>query len=365
MKLKPVAPACRVLIGRHMSPEIRAQLAADAANYRSNLPKKKTLEQYYTKDHIVSALWTSFSYHVDTSKYFILDPCAGNAVFSRNSAHRVMSLDVDSKHPAVIEANFLAITVQDHDPTAVIGNPPFSLAVEFFNHAATMADVIAMVLPASFSKDAMRNKLDKHFHCIEQVRLPSHSFVHDGASADIPAVFQVWIKRKEARVAPKLQPKTHPDFVFGTDASGHFAIRRIGARAGEIHLPDEQRGTSYLHIAVTSPARVKEVEITFRGLSLADVAKSNGRYRDISRGEIVALYSAALVRRVSCHVAYEHQLSDTSCRYRPPFSKPQRRAKSHRIRRRLRRPEASSQCVVSHSWRSSGRCSATLSETRQ
>lgn len=363
MKSKPVAPACRVLIGRYISPEIRAQIAADAANYRSNLSKKKSLEQFYTKDHIAPALWAIFSCHVEPSKFYILDPCAGNAVFSRNSAHPVMALDVDPKHPAVIEANFLAVTVQDRDPIAVIGNPPFSLAVKFFNHAATMAEVIAMILPASFMKDAMQNRLDKSFHCVEQVRLPSRSFVHDGTSADIPAVFQVWIKRKEERVAPKPQPTTHPDFVFGAPDSADFAIRRIGARAGEIHLPDEQRGTSYFYIAVTSPARTREVVGIFRRLSLADVAKGNGRYRDISMGEIVALYSAALLRRASCHVAYELKLSDTSCRYRPTFSKPQRQAASHWTQRGLRRPEASSRCVVPHSRLSSGHCSATLSET--
>jgi hypothetical protein len=80
-------------------------------------------------------------------------------------------------------------------------------------------------------------------------------------------------------------------------------------------------------------------------------------------GEIVALYSAALLRRASCHVAYELKLSDTSCRYRPTFSKPQRQAASHWTQRGLRRPEASSRCVVPHSRLSSGHCSATLSET--
>jgi predicted RNA methylase len=373
MKLKPGAPADPVLLSRYISPETRARIAADAVAYLGSLQRGRgktklsnaaLLEQYYTNDSIVRALWSILSQHVALSEYLILDPCAGNAVFSRNSEHSVISLDVDPKHDAVIKANFFAITVQDPATTAVVGNPPFSLAVEFFNHAAKMADVIAMILPASFSKDAMQKRLNELFHCVYQVRLPSHSFVHNGRSSDIPAVFQVWIKKKKPRLAPRRKPRTHPDFVLDAQVSAHFAIRRIGARAGEIHLPDERRGTSYFHVAVTSPARAKEVEGIFRGLSLANVAKSNGRYGSINKEEIVTLYSAALLRRVSCQVGYEHQLSGTTCRYRPGFGRLQRRLAPRPFRSRLRRPEASSRFCTSCSQHSSGHCPATMSETR-
>lgn len=52
----------------------------------------------------------------------------------------------------------------------VIGNPPFgfkaSLAVKFFNKAASFADYIAFILPASFMKDSVKNQLDLGFKLV-------------------------------------------------------------------------------------------------------------------------------------------------------------------------------------------------------
>jgi len=272
-----------------------------------------------------------------------------------------MSFDVDPKDASVIQANFLAITVEDSSPIAVIGNPPFRFAVDFFNHAATMSDVIAMIFPASFAGNAMRNKLNKNFHCIYQLFLPSHSFTHEGASYDAPAVFQVWIKKQEARVAPPPQPKSHPDFRVGTSESAHFSIRRIGVRAGEIHLPYERRGKSYLHVTVKNPVRAAQVESIFRGLSLAGVAKSKGKYASINMEEIVALYSAALARRG----AITSEFSNMRCRYELDFVRSRTGATSRRTWRLPRRPEASSQCVLSYSQHLWVHCPAKISEPRQ
>ena len=56
-----------------------------------------------------------------------------------------------------------------------IGNPPFgknsSLAISFFNKAAEFSDIIAFILPQTFSKDSVKNRLNLSFFLIMEVIL--------------------------------------------------------------------------------------------------------------------------------------------------------------------------------------------------
>ena len=54
----------------------------------------------------------------------------------------------------------------------VIGNPPFgrqsSLAIKFIRHSAKFCNTISFILPKSFKKDSMRNKVPLDFHLIHE-----------------------------------------------------------------------------------------------------------------------------------------------------------------------------------------------------
>ena len=65
----------------------------------------------------------------------------------------------------------------DYTPTAlgegkimVVGNPPSdkvsSVAMKFFNHSAEWSDVIAYIIPRTFRRPSVQNKLDTRFHLV-------------------------------------------------------------------------------------------------------------------------------------------------------------------------------------------------------
>jgi hypothetical protein len=79
----------------------------------------------------------------------------------------------------------------------VIGNPPFgknaSKAVRFFNQAALFARIIAFIVPRSFEKESIINRLNQNFHLIHVSQLPRNSFSFENIVVDVPCSFCVWV----------------------------------------------------------------------------------------------------------------------------------------------------------------------------
>lgn len=81
----------------------------------------------------------------------------------------VVSYDIEPRNPEVQFGNFLE---QDISQTGMltITNPPFgrnnSLAIPFFNHAAKFSDYIVFIVPRSWRKWSVQNKLDRNFHLV-------------------------------------------------------------------------------------------------------------------------------------------------------------------------------------------------------
>ena len=64
-----------------------------------------------------------------------------------------------------------------------LGNPPFgknaSLAQKFFNRSAIYSDAIAFLIPRTFRKASMINRLNRNFHCIFDETVPENQFVFE------------------------------------------------------------------------------------------------------------------------------------------------------------------------------------------
>jgi hypothetical protein len=76
----------------------------------------------------------------------------------------------------------------------VIGNPPFgkqsSLCHKFIKHASTFADSISFILPATFNKAFMFNKVPLNLQLVLSKDLGSKSCFNTNANC----VFQIWQK---------------------------------------------------------------------------------------------------------------------------------------------------------------------------
>ncbi len=172
--------------------------------------KNGGLDKYYTKPEIASKLTDVLlsalkSQDLPPGFDLVIEPAAGNGSFLepfQALGNPVVALDIAPEHPSIETQDFL--TFRNEAPSVYAGNPPFGhashLAIKFFNHAAANgAVVIAFVLPRTFRKVSVQNRLDRRFHLISDQDLPSNAFLFQGQEHDVPSIFQVWIRRNQER----------------------------------------------------------------------------------------------------------------------------------------------------------------------
>ena len=125
---------------------------------------QNSLDQFYTKPEVATACWQHFTETLSTlnrslSDLFFVEPAAGTGTFYELlPLQRRLGIDLIPKCDDVKSQDFFKVTDFPTAPrdTAVIGNPPFGkrgkLAIDFFNHAAHLADLIAIYCPCQFPK---------------------------------------------------------------------------------------------------------------------------------------------------------------------------------------------------------------------
>ena len=185
-------------------------------------------EKFYTKPDVAEACWTytkTFLKHLQTVDLYI-EPSAGNGSFLKllpsdyPNVYRI-GLDIDPDDKEITKKNFFHYTTKMiADNVLVIGNPPFGkrgrTAIEFFNHAATMADTVAFIVPVNFRKFMVHRQLNSSMDLIGQMPLQRNSFfLPSGGDYEINTEFQVWTRQsvpmKNLRRFQS-EPTSHVDF---------------------------------------------------------------------------------------------------------------------------------------------------------
>lgn len=209
------------------------------------------------------------------------------------------AVDLDPKTTGVETRDFFDFrTIHLHRDTIAIGNPPFgknsSLAIAFFNHAARMYNVIAFVVPRTFKKASVQNRLDERYHLIDEMELPHESFFFQGEPYNVPCVFQIW-KRHRRDIRAKIDlPLTHSDFTIvkehqlSPDDDQALAIQRVGANAGTIKERWwECADASHFFMSVSDAVLGRLAKIDFDG-----VRHNTAGNPSISKRELISLYDA-------------------------------------------------------------------------
>ena len=256
------------------------------SNNRKN--KKRAVEggkdAYFTKPEIVD-LCLSALLPFQQENSTLIEPSAGDGAFSNKI--KCLAFDLEPKHSSIQKQDFLEFTYAPTGHTIVFGNPPFgfqaALATKFINKAAEFADVIAFILPASFKKQTMKNKVNRHFHLKKQVNLPKDAFTVDGDSYHVPAVFQVWQRSDKLRKIRKVDVASNKWIEFTDKKNATFALRRVGGRAGQVLSGLNHNKVSTYFCCEKQPG-VKEVLKTLK-FSCKDYTAG---VRSISQSEIVA-----------------------------------------------------------------------------
>lgn len=260
------------------------------------------MSQYYTDTQIAGGYVNKvLARFADQPFDTVIEPSAGTGAFSRHLGPNCIALDIDPKAPGIEKVDFLEWTPAA--PTGrclVIGNPPFGdgQALKFINHA-TFADVIAFILPTTFCKKTQQNRVDKNLHLVHEEEVPADAFTHDGKTAHVPCVLQIWERRPDAeRAKHKLKPR-HPDFERCTQTEADLVIRRVGAHAGVLKpLDQDWSANSNIFLRATGCSR-EELIKRFARLDMAAQARNGAEGNSISMREIVELYEEDLAREAA------------------------------------------------------------------
>ncbi len=207
------------------------------------------MDQFYTNQDVSIKCFEILKKEVNIESYDIqLEPSAGSGSFYKlmNPQKRI-GLDIDPKYKGIIQQDFLSYT-PTHQSYICIGNPPFgrvsSLAIKFFNKCAQFSDCIAFIIPRTFNKVSVQNKLNLNFILQYSEDLPLNPCCFT-PKMSAKCCFQIWIRSSTPRQIV-VYNKTHPDFDFipygekdnnnqPTPPQGaDFAIRAYGGECGQI-----------------------------------------------------------------------------------------------------------------------------------
>jgi predicted RNA methylase len=137
------------------------------------------LDKFYTIPIISEkCLHTIESFYSWSNWDLVIEPSAGNGSFlTRIPTEKRIGIDISPEHEEIIKQDFLTYTPSiSSGKILVVGNPPFgrvsSLAIKFFNHASKWADVIAFIVPRTFRRVSVHNKLNPNFHLIFDEEIP-------------------------------------------------------------------------------------------------------------------------------------------------------------------------------------------------
>ncbi len=307
------------------SPVAISTRTASCANTAVDV-REEGLDKFYTipaiSEKCLDVLGTLYTW---SDWDLVIEPSAGNGSFlTRIPTEKKIGIDISPEHQDIIKQDFLTyVPPSGADKILIVGNPPFgrvsSLAIKFFNHAAKFADVIAFIIPRTFRRVSVHNKLNAYFHLIldEEIPMEPCSF---SPPMMAKCCFQIWEKRSMKRPMIELST-THDDWDFlgfgPKDEKGQptppegadFAIRAYGGKCGDIVSDPSElallRPKSWHWIKAKSAPTVKDSMVTtlierFKSLDYT-LSLDTARQNSIGRGELVRLYSDSydLVREAS------------------------------------------------------------------
>lgn len=173
--------------------------------------RKTGKEQYYTPPAtaaaIVSRLVSQVSFANDRTW---IEPAGGTGSFIEAAralgVASIVSYDIEPHHPDVKRGNFLKQKLKITGAIAV-GNPPFgrnnALSVPFFNACAKHCDAICFIVPKSWRKWSVINRLDQSFHLIDDYDLQVNYDDIQGSELSerfwLNTVVQTWERREDRR----------------------------------------------------------------------------------------------------------------------------------------------------------------------
>ncbi len=185
-------------------------------------------EQYYTPSELAHTLVEYVEKTVGPiAGRTILEPAGGTGSFieavKARGAKKVISFDIEPLFDEVLLGDFLDQQITETG-LITISNPPFgrnnSLSIPFFNHAAKLSDAICFIVPRSWRKWSVTNRLDLNFELVFDKDLDIDYVDADGDLISeknrLATCFQIWkrtdsqrslVRVKDMSVVEKVSPE--------------------------------------------------------------------------------------------------------------------------------------------------------------
>lgn len=218
----------------------------------------RDLEKFYTIPSTVAKCVSCLQDSYDiTAKDFVIEPSAGSGVFCaplRKVFDPSHSFFYD-KRPESAEVqqmdwfnyDWRDIPRQSEGRVFVIGNPPYSMALDFIKKALEQADVIGFILPLSARKKTgkFRRSVPKNLHVVSEMTLPDDSFLLSGRPHHVPSAFVIWEKMDDQREDVQQEAPLFYSLVAKDEAD--FAIKKKSPQKMERITENwtRKRGTWY------------------------------------------------------------------------------------------------------------------------
>ena len=208
------------------------------------------LDQFYTNKDVALKCYDKLTELINMDDFDVhLEPSAGSgSFFNIMDNTKKLGLDIAPNNKDIHRMDFFEYKPEQHKKYLVVGNPPFgrvsSLAVKFFNKSANFANCIAFIIPRTFKRVSIQNKLNLDFKLIYNEDLPLTPCCFT-PKMTAKCCFQVWIKTETKR-EKIVYDKTHNDFTFlkhgPKDTNNQptppencdFVIKAYGGKCGEI-----------------------------------------------------------------------------------------------------------------------------------
>lgn len=269
--------------------------------------RNEGLDKFYTNcDYSKLCINKVFELYDKHSFDLIIEPSAGNGSFYNqlNTSNKI-GIDLLPENKNIIKMDFFNYNPPENKKCIlVIGNPPFgkvsSIAIKFFNHASLWSNVIAFIIPRTFRKISVQNKLNKNFHLVFDEDTPTKPCCFT-PKMSVKCCFQIWEKKDTVRLFVNLPTKnSHWEFLkYGPlDKNGQptpsfnadFALRAYGGKIGEIVQVNLNTLRPKSWHWIKSNINKNELINRFKQLDYSS-SLNTARQNSMGRAELVKLYN--------------------------------------------------------------------------
>ena len=276
------------------------------------------LDKFYTQSHVSKYCFDFLHSQLTIPKEVIyLEPSAGNGSFL-DLLSDYIALDIAPEDDRIKKQDYLKYETNKTD-FITIGNPPFGsrskLAIDFFNKAATMSDVIAFIVPVSFMKWSVQKNLNINFSLHSFTYLEPESFSSNGVPYSVRTVFQIWVKKNSQydnginlRLT-KQPPISHTDFEiwqynatpeavkyieedwkYAVYRQGYHDYNKIYQRNDYDYIKEKMTGTKKQQFFFIKPLS-EESENLILNMDFNALAERNTATPGFGKGDFVSYYT--------------------------------------------------------------------------